>query len=447
MHEIRNGKGEIAMVKCIVVADDLTGANATGVLLRKQGYSTDTILNIVDGDINTLTDCECVTFTTDSRGVDAKTAYNRVYNITQMFENANPAFLNKRIDSTLRGNLGAETDAMLDAMGDDYTAIVVPCAPAGGRVTLGGYMLVNGVVLHKTEAALDPKTPIRDPRVQKLFEQQTKYPVASIYIKDLDKGVDWLANEVKLLVHESNRIIIFDAITPEDIDRISEAVIMSGIKFIAVDPGAFTATLAQKLIVPSEVNASLNKILVLQGSVNPVAKTQMENFWLAQKVCNVYVKTGLLIKGEEERTKEISRVVKEILKQTQDYELFSVTGDGIQPEHRLNLPKIAKERGCSVDELSNIINFSMAEIAHEILTKEPNFQGIYTSGGDVTAAFCKTAHTLGLSLEDEPVSLAAGGELIEGDFPGKRIVTKGGMTAAPDAINVCIAKLKAMLNM
>lgn len=32
------------MVKCVVVTDDLTGANATGVLLKK-GYATSTILN------------------------------------------------------------------------------------------------------------------------------------------------------------------------------------------------------------------------------------------------------------------------------------------------------------------------------------------------------------------------------------------------------------------
>lgn len=435
------------MVNCIVVADDLTGANATGVLLKKQGYSTDTILNIVDGDVNSLTDCDCVTFTTDSRGVDAKTAYNRVYNITKMFESSNPAFLNKRIDSTLRGNLGAETDAMLDAMGPEYTAIVVPCAPASGRVTLGGYMTVNGVVLHKTEVALDPKTPITDSRVQKLFEKQTKYDVASIYIKDLDKGIEWLANEIKLLVHEDNRIIIFDAVTQEDVDVISEAVIKSGIKFIAVDPGAFTATLAQKLIVPDKAQTSRNKILVLEGSVNPVAKTQMENFWLAQKVYNVYVDTRKIVESAEERKKEKERVVKDILAHTSEYELFSVTGDGIQPENRLNLSKIAKQQKRSVDDVSNDINYALAEIAYDILKEEPNFNGLYTSGGDVTAAFCKTAHTLGLRLEDEPVPLAAGGELIEGDFPGKRIVTKGGMTAGPDAINVCIAKLKAMLNM
>ena len=114
------------------------------------------------------------------------------------------------IDSTLRGNLGSETDAALDALGEDYTAIVVPCTPASGRVTIGNYMTVGGIILHKTEAALDPKTPIQDPRVQKLFEQQTRYPVASILIKDLDRGKEWLANEISLLAHEGNRTIILE---------------------------------------------------------------------------------------------------------------------------------------------------------------------------------------------------------------------------------------------
>lgn len=35
------------MVKCAVIADDLTGANATGVMLKKQGYVTSTIMNLV----------------------------------------------------------------------------------------------------------------------------------------------------------------------------------------------------------------------------------------------------------------------------------------------------------------------------------------------------------------------------------------------------------------
>ena len=138
------------MVKCAVIADDLTGANATGVMLKKQGYVTSTIMNLVKSELSNLGDCECIAFTTDSRGVDGETAYNRVYNLTKMLTDLNLTILCKRIDSTLRGNLGCETDAALDAMGPDYVAVVVTCAPASGRITVGGYMQVNGTTAGST---------------------------------------------------------------------------------------------------------------------------------------------------------------------------------------------------------------------------------------------------------------------------------------------------------
>ena len=44
------------MVKCAVIADDLTGANATGVMLKKQGYVTSTIMNLVKSEKVALND-------------------------------------------------------------------------------------------------------------------------------------------------------------------------------------------------------------------------------------------------------------------------------------------------------------------------------------------------------------------------------------------------------
>ena len=64
------------------------------------------------------------------------------------------------------------------------------------------------------------------------------------------------------MVYTRNWIIIFDAITQKDINTISEVVILSKIKFISVDPGPFTVTLAPKLIVPRKSNRD-KKILVL----------------------------------------------------------------------------------------------------------------------------------------------------------------------------------------
>lgn len=434
------------MVKCAVIADDLTGANATGVMLKKQGYSTSTIMNLLKSELTELGDCECIAFTTDSRGVDSTTAYNRVYNLTKMLEDLNLTILCKRIDSTLRGNLGAETDAALDAMGPDYVAVVVPCAPASGRITVGGYMQVNGTILNKTEAALDPKTPIQDALVADLFLKQTKYRVASLYMKDLNLGREHLVKKIREYAQSGTKIIIFDAITQEDIDLISDSVIESGIRFIAVDPGAFIATLTQKLVVPSE-SRTMQRILTVVGSVNPVAKVQMENFWLAQPVYNVFVETKQFLNGEEAREKEICRVTEDILAHRDSGRLFSVTVDGIYPENRLNFPVYAEKLKISVDEVSDLINQSMAEITCRLLKADDTFTGLYASGGDVTAAICKQCHAIGLNLIDEVIPLAACGSFMKGDFPHKLIVTKGGMTGSPDAINTCIARLKALLNM
>ncbi len=435
------------MVKCVVIADDLTGANATGVMLKKMNYNTSTIMNIREINLNELVDCDCVTFTTDSRGVDAEIAYNRVYNVTKMCADDNVVIYTNRIDSTLRGNLGSETDAMLDALGEDYMAIAVPCAPDSGRVTIGGYMLVNGVPLSKTEAALDPKTPINDSRAAELFKKQTKYKVASIQMNDMAKGVPYVTEQLKKFQDEGVRIVVFDSIIQEDIDQICDAVIQSEIRFIAVDPGAFSAALARKLIACRENQVSDQKILCVVGSVNPVTKGQMEYLWLSQPVHNVYVKTRYLLEDYDVKEAEIERVVQEILEYAPIYEVLTVTGDGIDPDRRLNLKTYAVAKGVSVDDISEMINQSMAEITYRILDHNESIGGIYTCGGDVTAAVCRKLGTMGISLNDEVIPLAACGQFMDGAFPGKWIVTKGGMTGNPDAIGLCVSKLKTMLNM
>ena len=69
------------MPQCVVIADDLTGANATGVLLKKMNYKAYTVMNTERIELSTLTDCDCVLYPTDSRGVEPTIAYNRVHNV------------------------------------------------------------------------------------------------------------------------------------------------------------------------------------------------------------------------------------------------------------------------------------------------------------------------------------------------------------------------------
>ena len=75
------------------------------------------------------------------------------------------------------------------------------------------------------------------------------------------------------------------------------AVITSGLKVIAVDPGVFTATLSRKLITPNKKKQK-TKILAVVGSVNANTTAQMEELWLSQRTHNEFVHTRELLEGE-----------------------------------------------------------------------------------------------------------------------------------------------------
>ncbi len=209
-------------------------------------------MNTESMDLQALEDCDCVIYPTDSRGVAPEVAYERVYNICSLLKDDTVKVYSNRIDSTLRGNLGSETDAMLDCLGEDYIAIVAPCFPASGRIVVGGYMLVNGLPMHKTDIAIDPKTPVKVSEPAVLFQEQSKYKTASILMKDLMHGKHYLADVMKAHVAEGCRILVVDCVTQEDLDLIADAAITSKLKIVAVDPGVFTATLSRKLITPTQ---------------------------------------------------------------------------------------------------------------------------------------------------------------------------------------------------
>ena len=353
------------MPQCVVIADDLTGANATGVLLKKMNYKAYTVMNTERIELSTLADCDCVLYPTDSRGVASEIAYNRVYNVCELLKSDEVKVYSKRIDSTLRGNLGSETDAMLDCLGEEYVAIVAPCFPSSGRIVAGGYMLVNGLPLHKTDIAIDPKTPVKISEAGVLFEQQSKYQVSTILMKDLMHGKHYLADLMKKCVEEGSRIITLDCVTQEDLDLIADAVITSKMKVVAVDPGVFTATLSRKLITPTQKKQK-NKILAVVGSVNPNTTAQMEELWLSQRTHNEFVHTRELLESDERREQEIARVVKSILDECDRNIVSTVTGDGIYPENRIDFKPYMERYQCSMDDVTGIINHAFAEITYRI---------------------------------------------------------------------------------
>lgn len=432
------------MIQCVIIADDLTGANATGVMLKKLNLKTMTLMNMESIELKSLGNYDVITYPTDSRSIAPEVAYKRVFEAVSRMKDSEIKLYNKRIDSTLRGNLGAEIDALLDGLGSDRIAIVVPAFPQAGRTAIGGYLLVNGMMLQKTDAARDPRNPINTSVIETLISAQTRYSVKSIFLDTVYSDCDKLTGAILKGVEEKNRIIVIDALQVEDLTKIAEAVIESGIPFITVDPGPFTAAVAGKLLA-LENNVNEDKILMAVGSVSNLTKLQLEEVQRAFKMVMVEISSEKLIE-EGQREAEIRRVSDDVLAHKEEYNLFCIVTDGIYPENRIDFAKMSNSMNVSEEEITLRLNDGIAEMTHRVLSTAPEFQGLFSSGGDVTVSVCRRFNSSGMALLQEVIPLAAYGMLEGGDFPGLKTVTKGGMVGDKDGMKKCIQFLKEQMN-
>ncbi len=425
------------MSKLIVVADDQTGGNATGVLLKKAtGLRTRGILDLsVD-----LRGGECDVVFTDSRAISAFDAYSRVVDVLRRTVTEETALCAKRIDSTLRGNIGVEIDAFLDFFGPDYTVLVVPAFPAAGRVVVEGRLLVHNVPLASTEAAQDPKNPILSSGVKETIQFQSKYPVGEIFVDDL-KDPEALAEKMKELAAAGSRIIAIDAIWDSHITTIAQAAKRSGLKCISADPGPFTAALAKELL-PAEVD---RRMLCTVGTVTANTYEQLKLVFAREDVYSIYVNTDKILSSPDSCVREVDRVIDEVRDKAEGYPVVCVALKGVIPGMRVDFAPYTQKHSCTEEELSNVITRALAEITYGILAADRRFAGLYTSGGDVTGAVCTRLGVKSLRILDEVVPLATCTELGSGKFAGMKLITKGGLAGDPEAIVTCIEYMKTAM--
>ncbi|MDE8556541.1 D-threonate kinase [Pantoea vagans] len=142
----------------LVIADDFTGANDAGSGLAQAGARVHVLFGTAAPQPDEAVDV--LVISTDSRAVSATQAAERVTQVVQHYAaQLQQGWLFKKIDSTLRGNVGAETAAALRAS-SKRLALVAPAVPRLGRTTREGRVWVNQRLLTDTEFASDPKTPI-----------------------------------------------------------------------------------------------------------------------------------------------------------------------------------------------------------------------------------------------------------------------------------------------
>lgn len=231
-------------MKEFFLADDLSGALDAGAAFFRAGRRVRTVL---EGGLPEPWGDEVVAVTTETRNGAAEVAREKVRGVLERARESGARLLFKKIDSTMRGPVAAELEALLAAM-PKTRVLFSPANPAAGRTVRDGVLYVRGVRVSETEFARDPVWPVR-------------------------------ASELKVLLGEAanERVTIADAETQEDLERAVKEMRARGGDWVAVGSGALAAAVAGKRI-PNTGGESVapGRMLVVCGSGHPLNRVQAE---------------------------------------------------------------------------------------------------------------------------------------------------------------------------
>lgn len=445
--------------RILIVADDLTGGNACGALFAEAGLRTITVTgtraqDTVDLDV-LLDDYDAVVLNADSRHLPPVKAAELTAALIGSAGDVD--LLACRIDTTLRGNVGVTAEAALSARRriaaesggapKRVIGLCVPAFPQAGRTTVQGLQLLDGRLLEHTELARDVRSPMRTSQVAKILEDGTDLETHRIDLSHVLAGRLAIRAEVVTGIASGADVIIVDALTTEHIDLVGSVVasvtreiaatapdtpgehvrlhanLRRGelIDWVTIDPGPGSLALALPLL-PTRPNGV---ILGISGSATEVTRAQLAT--LAEDPLVALIGTALDEDGLPDVEATLARV------------------DGVTSAKAIIIATVVE--GSDVRELTDAQSEEttrrLAAIAGMLLSS-PAVTGLYTTGGDVTAAVMRSVGAVGMEIAKEIIPLAVGGRLVGGRCDGLPTVTKGGLIGDSDTATQCLDYLRAV---
>lgn len=421
-------------VKLAVIADDLTGANDTGVQFAKQGLKTTVLFSDTQLQPAHLSE-DVIVLNSDSRALNTKKAYQVVFALSTQLNKFGVSSVFKKIDSTMRGNIGSEIDAVMDVF-KYKTAFVVPAFPKSKRTTINGNHYVNGILLGDTEIAQDPVNPVEESYLPKLLQDQSKREIESISISDVRKGKSHLSQKMnELSSGEISKIIIVDATTDEELKIIVEAAKIFHDDFLWVGSAGiayhlFDTGKSEKSLLNTQVGERL-PVLVVAGSVNPVIDRQIQDLKEKHQVEEIVISPEEFF-FEDRRKCEIERVVKAGQALLEKGDLVVTTNREREAVNQVK--ELQRQLGLSNFDIGNTIAESMGVIAGELINTK-HICGTVLTGGEIAGATCKVLNGEGIRVIGEVEAGIPYGKLFGGLFDGMPLVTKAGAFGTEQALS------------
>jgi D-threonate/D-erythronate kinase len=196
-----------AVPRLIVVADDLTGSMDVAGPLAGRGLPTWVVASVDRCTLEALPAAKVLSINADSRHLSEERAVQCVRGVVRKLVHPDAEILIKKIDSTLRGNVVAETLAMLEASGRS-AAVVAPAFPRQGRTVIEGVVHVQGTPLADTNFARDALSPPPLEPLHLLF----RHGDAHADVRSVGRG-----GAVALVQKHRRQIFVVDSSDDEDL--------------------------------------------------------------------------------------------------------------------------------------------------------------------------------------------------------------------------------------
>ena len=393
-----------------IIADDLTGAMDTGVGFARMGLDT-----IIIFGSRPAPEATVVVLSTDSRVDDPETAYRKVKGKARKLAGR---YVYKKIDSTLRGNIGQELKTVMDALGVEK-AVVSPAFPANKRTVVDGKLLVGNVPVDRTSFARDPVSPVTESHIPTLLHKQAGLQAESISLDDVKRGTSYISQQV---VNSEHRVIVADAVEQVHLRYIAEAVVIGGSSWLPCGsaglameiPCAFGYKIRD--MKPVEPVISRKPVLAVIGSRHEATARQVK----MAETCLHLPLTSV----------EPSQFVPRKGKQARINQLTEEVGNHIDSGKSVIITSTLSQHVPALKELTLRV---LATIAVRAILQW-DVTGLILTGGDVAKETCETLEATGVRILKELESGVVVGEVIGGAKEGLRIVTKAGGFGSDQAI-------------
>ena len=431
------------MTRLAIIADDLSSATDCGAQVVRSGLSVVVPLRAYSLPKEART-AQVISIDTDSRSLSADQAYDKVRAASQQLAFDGWTDYYKSVDSTLRGNLGAEIEAVLDIVKPDC-ALIAPAFPKYGRTTVNGVQYLHGRPLHMTEFGTDPTAPVKDADIARRLAEGSRRKAGRLTLDEVRAGSTQIKSAVRELLSHGVELVVVDIAEQEDLERICLGLSQSDLRVVWVG----STGLAEFVPLAFEVASISNKLnpnhavdprpaLALIGSASDTTRGQLAHAQTNHGLNIIYIDPTRLIQNGAIAADELER-----------------TGSNLRAamdaSHDAALVvRASRDEIAATQQLGAALNLSPAQVAQRIvdglaqagskLIREGQISGIVATGGDTANALCNAWGARALEILGEveagiPIMRVLG----EGSLP---LVTKAGGFGSEAAIADALAKVK-----